>query len=346
MQLLQPHSAEEYQELFCESIGLARSERPDGAVLWKGEAGTIRHYGNLATVQSGLGDYVVPEDAVASLDYEFSFLHFGIIYQGLTYSLVDGELAPGEGPSAFVGLDESPVGAYHWQEGQHFKGTEVSVQTGYLRERLLPGLELDPESLAYLGEGAGRLTSLPAELRGVLERIEQAMLARRLTRPLQLALVMEFVALLARPDVADALRHGRAARPAPQRVRVGSRTLLITGEEFGRIEQARRAVSREANRFPTIHALAREVGLSEQKLKAGFLHQYQQTVWDYANSVRMSEAVRLLRDTDRSVADVSKATGYQSQTAFTAMFRKWTGLTPRTFRTQTRERRARRMRKG
>ncbi len=342
MQLLQAHSPEEYERLFCQQVGLERREMPDGSTLWRDPTGTtpdyIRQFGSLDTVRCGLGDYTTRSDFLASLDYEFCYLHFGIVYQGITYWVADGEVVAGESPSAFVGLDRSPVGMYHWRAGQHFKGAEVSIEMDHLRTRVLPYLGLSDEALDYIQPGV-RLTHLSVELMGVLQRFELAMKSEALTPSLQAALAAEFVALLARPDVREELL--REEGPAAQTLRVGERNLLVTSEDFRKVEQVRRRIAREACTFPTIRTLAHDAGLSEQKLKAAFQRQYQQTLWDYANSVRMSEAARLLRDTDRPVAEVSAQTGYQSQAAFTAMFKKWTGMTPHQFRTQSHQARGR-----
>ena len=342
MQLLQPHSPEEYERLFCQQVGLEHHAMPDGSVLWSDPTGAsddyIRQFGSLDAVRSGLGDYTTRSDFLASLDYEFCYLHFGIVYQGITYWVADGEVVAGESPSAFVGLDQSPVGMYHWRAGQRFKGAEVSIEMGHLHTHILPYLGLDEGTLGYIQPGV-RLTHLSVELMGVLQRLEVAMKSETLTPSLQAALAAEFVALLARPDVRDELL--REEGPAAQTLRVGTRDVLVTSEDFRKVEQVRRRLSHEACTFPTIRTLAHDAGLSEQKLKAAFQHQYQQTVWNYANSVRMSEAARLLRDTNRPVAEVSAQTGYQSQAAFTAMFKKWTGMTPRQFRSQARGRRRR-----
>ena len=389
MRLLHAHGPQEYQRLFCERVGLGRAVvQPDGSELRSDPSvGSIRHFGSLDTIQSGLGDYSVSESFLISLDYDFAYLHFGVVYQGVTYTLRDGELVAGESPSAFVGIDRSPVGVYHWRAGQHFKGAEVSVEMGYLRRVLLPALGLAPDALAFLesgvsgghavgGEGlltsggvgarvdgrGGRSVGLPELLRVHLARFEEVMRSGSLTPALQVALTMEFIALLVRPDVREQLSRpaqgegdlsgldvargpsatgglgsAGAAGACVQRVRVGSRTIALSVRDELRIERAQRLVAERACDFPTTRALAQQVGLSEQKLKAGFLARYQQTVWDYANSVRMSEAVRLLRDTGRSVTEVSRAVGYQSQAAFTTMFRRWAGVTPHQFRIQVRE---------
>lgn len=48
--------------------------------------------------------------------------------------------------------------------------------------------------------------------------------------------------------------------------------------------------SEKADSFVTIYALSQTLGIGEQKLKAGFQQLYQQTIWDYANQIRMTKA--------------------------------------------------------
>lgn len=87
-----------------------------------------------------------------------------------------------------------------------------------------------------------------------------------------------------------------------------------------------------ADSFVTIYALSQTLGLGEQKLKAGFQELYQQTIWDYANQVRMTKAAALLKNTDKTVDEIARLTGYQSPAAFRTMFKKWSQTTPRKFR--------------
>jgi len=84
--------------------------------------------------------------------------------------------------------------------------------------------------------------------------------------------------------------------------------------------------------FVTIYALSQTLGIGEQKLKAGFQELYQQTIWDYSNQIRMTKAASLLKNTDKTVDEIARLTGYQSPAAFRTMFKKWSQTTPRKFR--------------
>lgn len=78
---------------------------------------------------------------------------------------------------------------------------------------------------------------------------------------------------------------------------------------------------KKADSFVTIYALSQTLGIGKQKLKAGFQQLYQQTIWDYANQIRMTKAASLLKNTDKTVDEIAKLTGYQSPSAFRTMFK-------------------------
>lgn len=58
----------------------------------------------------------------------------------------------------------------------------------------------------------------------------------------------------------------------------------------------------------------------------------------YVNNLRCQKAKYLLADTELSVSDISTRTGFQSPHYFSAVFKKYTGMSPYAFRKQERER--------
>ena len=53
---------------------------------------------------------------------------------------------------------------------------------------------------------------------------------------------------------------------------------------------------------------------------------------EYLNMVRIEESKRLLANTDYSIIDISLATGFEDQSYFSKVFKKFTGLTPKQYR--------------
>ena len=112
-----------------------------------------------------------------------------------------------------------------------------------------------------------------------------------------------------------------------ERIFVGKRQILIRPDDYKKIVAAHDLMREKADSFVTIYALSQTLGIGEQKLKAGFQQLYQQTSWDYA-----TKAASLLKNTDKTVDEIARLTGYQSPAAFRTMFKKWSQTTPRKFR--------------
>ena len=53
---------------------------------------------------------------------------------------------------------------------------------------------------------------------------------------------------------------------------------------------------------------------------------------EYLNMVRIDESKRLLSNTDYSIIDIAVAVGFEDQSYFSKVFKKYTGLTPKQFR--------------
>ena len=341
MKHLHATSPTDYQRQFYETIGLAPVE-PDPAdfcdpnapwELWENpDVGFVHGFGSMERIHCGIGSYTVPSDLLVCYDYEFSYLHFGIIYRGVTYSLKDGCELAGPGPAPFVAVERSPVGTNHWKAGQQARGTEISVRTAVLEQSIFPLLGLSPTCLDALTVNR-RYTVVPDGLRRTIKLFEDNLVNHRMSEPLIMGLTCSFVAQLFQPETLGQLVGGEG-RPA-QRLAIGRRTLTLGADELARVERAHAVVAEAACAFPSTAAVAREVGLSEQKLKAGFSHLYHCTLGDFAHSVRMEEAGRLLRETSEPVSQVARAVGYQSEAAFIAAFKRWGGATP--FRYRRRE---------
>ena len=83
--------------------------------------------------------------------------------------------------------------------------------------------------------------------------------------------------------------------------------------------------------LPTI---AGKCNLSLRQIERLF-HKYRNvTPSQYYLSLRLMHAKQLLRNTNRSVIDISIATGFETQSYFTACYRKHFGSSPRTHRSQ------------
>ena len=53
---------------------------------------------------------------------------------------------------------------------------------------------------------------------------------------------------------------------------------------------------------------------------------------EYLNYIRIEESKHLLTETNYSIIDIAVAVGFEDQSYFTKVFKKFTGLTPKRFR--------------
>lgn len=84
---------------------------------------------------------------------------------------------------------------------------------------------------------------------------------------------------------------------------------------------------------PTIGELSRRFGASPTQIKEAFRGVYGTSIQSYVREIRMREAGRLLRDTDRTVLDVAAQFGYSNASKFAAAFQSVMGVSPARYRT-------------
>jgi AraC-like DNA-binding protein len=81
-----------------------------------------------------------------------------------------------------------------------------------------------------------------------------------------------------------------------------------------------------------VEDLARAAGLSRAHFSREFRAAFGESPHEYLLTRRMERAAALLRNTDRSVADVCVSVGLQSVGSFTTSFKRTYGLTPTAYR--------------
>ena len=84
----------------------------------------------------------------------------------------------------------------------------------------------------------------------------------------------------------------------------------------------------------TVDALARETLLSRSRLTARFKEETGQTLTEFVMQIKIEEAKRLIRYTDKSLSAVSDYLGFSSQSHFSRIFKKYAGIAPGEYREQ------------
>lgn len=83
--------------------------------------------------------------------------------------------------------------------------------------------------------------------------------------------------------------------------------------------------------------LAQMACMSPAKLKYAFKGVYHTTIQQYIVAKRMTQAERLLRDTDLPVVQIAELLGYKRLSSFSEMFRRHTDMTPVEYRNMHRK---------
>ena len=82
----------------------------------------------------------------------------------------------------------------------------------------------------------------------------------------------------------------------------------------------------------TLETVAKEVHLNPAYFSTIFKQATGSSFKEYLNMVRIEESKRLLANTEYSLIDIAVATGFEDQSYFSKVFKKFTGLTPKQYR--------------
>jgi len=99
-------------------------------------------------------------------------------------------------------------------------------------------------------------------------------------------------------------------------------------ETIDRLHHAKTILETRLENPPSIVELAQQVGMSDRTLLRGFKQLFGTTVIGYSMQQRLKRAEHLLRQGDRTVAEVARLTGYGHLGYFASAFKRQFGITP------------------
>lgn len=97
-------------------------------------------------------------------------------------------------------------------------------------------------------------------------------------------------------------------------------------------KKAIRYISQNFAHSLTLEEVAGHVHLNPAYFSTLFKQSTGSAFKEYLNMVRVEESKRLLANTDNSIIDIALATGFEDQSYFSKVFKKYTGLTPKQYR--------------
>jgi AraC-like DNA-binding protein len=106
-------------------------------------------------------------------------------------------------------------------------------------------------------------------------------------------------------------------------------TPRLKPDTVARIHRAKEILQLRLENSPSLLELAEIVGVSERTLRRGFRELFGTTVLGYLTQRRMEQAEKLLREGNRSVAEVANIVGYSHLSLFAGVFKRQYGICPR-----------------
>lgn len=103
---------------------------------------------------------------------------------------------------------------------------------------------------------------------------------------------------------------------------------LANKKHLAIVKQARDFIMENYALPLTVTNVAQHLFISPSHLSRLFREELDCTINDYLTRVRVEQAVEIMKKPEFSVAQVSKAVGFQSQSYFAKVFRKYIGVTP------------------
>ncbi|MBE9192708.1 helix-turn-helix transcriptional regulator [Gloeocapsopsis crepidinum LEGE 06123] len=100
-------------------------------------------------------------------------------------------------------------------------------------------------------------------------------------------------------------------------------------ETIARLHHAKEILATQLENPPLLTELAFLVGVSDRTLQRGFRELFGTTVVGYLTYQRMKRAEQLLRQQNRTVAEIARMVGYGHMGHFAAAFKRQFGMTPR-----------------
>ena len=98
-----------------------------------------------------------------------------------------------------------------------------------------------------------------------------------------------------------------------------------------KLYQAKNTLTKNIKTPPTIDQLCLQVGLSRTRLTEGFKTQFEVTIQEYIQRLRIEAAKKMLNSGAFRIQTVSEEVGYEHQGNFTRAFKRTTGVSPKEY---------------
>ena len=98
------------------------------------------------------------------------------------------------------------------------------------------------------------------------------------------------------------------------------------------IKKAKAIIDADISRHYTIEFIAGKTRMGETKLKKGFKQYYKLGLFTYLRKQRMIKAAELIVETNKTIKQIAKTSGFNHSSNFITAFTSYHGLTPTKYR--------------
>lgn len=106
----------------------------------------------------------------------------------------------------------------------------------------------------------------------------------------------------------------------------------VQSEEFNVLQKASRYIRNNYQKDIDVNTIAENVGISYSRLRRIILEEFGINIVDYINTLRISQAKKLLMETTDTVIEIARQVGYNNEQSFTRYFKKIEGCSPGEYR--------------
>jgi len=111
-----------------------------------------------------------------------------------------------------------------------------------------------------------------------------------------------------------------------------TQAVKLTRRNIELIHASKHIMDTNFDQHITIASIARQTGMNEFKLKAGFKQVFGISMFEYLVKTRMQTARNLLLETDKPIKEIAVLTGYATKQSFLNAFKRYFHDTPGAFR--------------
>ncbi|NHM14746.1 helix-turn-helix domain-containing protein [Xiamenia xianingshaonis] len=108
--------------------------------------------------------------------------------------------------------------------------------------------------------------------------------------------------------------------------------LYLRKSQIEKVHAIQEAITRDLGSTKTLKQLSEEFDFPYVSMQTCFKQVYGMSIHSYLVHYRMSQASRMLRESDVSIGEIALSVGYANASKFSSAFKEATGFTPREFR--------------